>query len=125
MLRAIATDGPQVLCGDFNATPAHDEIRFLRGETTLAGRRTHYQDAWSKCHPQEPGHTWCTQNPLTQSQRSLDVDRRIDYIFATTRADDGRGAIRDAQVVLDGRDARGECASDHYGVQADIQIAPD
>ncbi|HUP24819.1 MAG TPA: hypothetical protein VNB06_18010 [Thermoanaerobaculia bacterium] len=38
----------QLLCGDFNASPDHDEIRFLRGLTTLSGRRTHYQDAWQR-----------------------------------------------------------------------------
>ena len=45
---------PQILCGDFNATPDSDEMRFLRGLTTLGGRRTHFQDAWLRLH-REPG----------------------------------------------------------------------
>ena len=48
------TSAPQILCGDFNATPDSDEMRFLRGLTTLGGRRTHFQDAWLRLH-REPG----------------------------------------------------------------------
>lgn len=124
-IRAIDTDRPQLLCGDFNATADHDEIRFLLGRTTLDGRRTHYQDAYARVHPGEPGWTWCAQNPQTRALRSLDIDRRIDFVFVTTRAKDGRGTVVDADVCLAERDDRGDCCSDHYGVYADVQIAPD
>jgi endonuclease/exonuclease/phosphatase family metal-dependent hydrolase len=123
-LRAIRTDAPQLLCGDFNATPDHDEIRFLRGLTTLAHRRTHYQDAYLRAHPHEPGLTWSAENEHTRPLRSLDTDRRIDYVFVTTRRKDGRGTVLDARVVLDERED-GLCASDHYGVYARVQVAPD
>lgn len=127
-IKAIADESPsgrvQLLCGDFNATPEHDEIRYLRGLTTLAGGRTHYQDAFARIHPGAPGLTWSSENELTRPLRSLDIDRRIDYIFVTTRRKDGRGTIRDARVVLDERHPEGYCASDHYGVLADVQIAP-
>lgn len=118
-------DPPQLLCGDFNAPPDADEMRFLRGMTTLAGRRTHFQDAWLRVHPDSPGHTWSSENEQTRPLRSLDIDRRIDYILVTTRNKDGRGTVRDARVVLDERDADGTAASDHYGVLADVQIAAD
>src|SRR5581483_10805525 len=83
---------PKVLMGDFNATPDSDEIRFLRGLHTLAGRRTHFQDAWLRLH-REPGPgdgpaegiTWSSENELTRPLRSLDIDRRIDYVFVTSR----------------------------------------
>lgn len=132
-IRAIALEcepgAVQILCGDFNATPDHDEIRYLRGLTTLAGRRTHYQDAFARIHPRDDGITWSSENELTRPLRSLDIDRRIDYIFVTTRRKDGRGTICDARVVLTERDdpgggEPGVCASDHYGVLADVQIAP-
>lgn len=123
VVRGIDSDRPQLLCGDFNASPDADEIRFLRGLCTLAGRRTHYQDAWLRCHPDEPGLTWSSENPQTRPLRSLDIDRRIDYVFVTSRAKDGRGTVLDCRVVLDQRD-EGICASDHYGVCADVQIAP-
>ncbi|HYU15545.1 MAG TPA: hypothetical protein VEL05_05730, partial [Candidatus Acidoferrum sp.] len=106
------------------APPDADEIRFLRGLCTLAGRRTHFQDAWLRAHPGEPGLTWSSENQHTRPVRSLDIDRRIDYVFVTTRRRDGRGTVIDARVVLTERDDTGACASDHYGVLADVQIAP-
>jgi endonuclease/exonuclease/phosphatase family metal-dependent hydrolase len=127
-------DAPQLLCGDFNATADSDEIRFLRGLTTLAGRRTHFQDAWLRLH-REPGPgdgpaegiTWSSENQHTRPLRSLDLDRRIDYVFVTTRKKDGRGTVLASEVVLTERDGDGAdaiCASDHYGVLADVAIAP-
>jgi endonuclease/exonuclease/phosphatase family metal-dependent hydrolase len=122
------TDPPQILCGDFNATPDSDEIRFLRGLTTLAGRRTHFQDAWLRLH-REPGSgdgpaegiTWSSENELTRRLRSLDIDRRIDYVFVTSRKKDGRGTVASCRVVMTERDGD-VCASDHYGVMADVQV---
>lgn len=125
---------PQILCGDFNAIADSDEIRFLRGLTTLGGRRTHFQDAWLRRH-REPGPgdgpaqgiTWSSENRSTRPLRSLDLDRRIDYVFVTTRKKDGRGTVHDCQVVLTEREGLGEieiAASDHYGVMADVQVVP-
>ncbi|CAN5498170.1 hypothetical protein BH11MYX1_BH11MYX1_37410 [soil metagenome] len=124
------TDAPQVLCGDFNATPDSDEIRFLRGLTTLSHRRTHFQDAWLRLH-REPGPgegphqgiTWSSENELTRPLRSLDIDRRIDYVFVTSRKKDGRGTVHACRVVLTARED-GICASDHYAVMADVQVVP-
>ena len=130
--RRTDTSPPQILCGDFNATPDSDEIRFLRGLTTLAGRRTHFQDAWLRLH-REPGPgdgpaegiTWSSENRLTRALRSLDLDRRIDYVFVTSRKKDGRGTIHRSEVVLTEREGDGDtaiCASDHFAVVADIQV---
>ncbi|MBA3459287.1 MAG: endonuclease/exonuclease/phosphatase family protein [Deltaproteobacteria bacterium] len=124
--RRTDTSPPQILCGDFNATPDSDEIRFLRGLTTLAGRRTHFQDAWLRTHPSDVGITWSSENRLTRPLRSLDIDRRIDYIFVTSRKKDGRGTIHSCEVALTERDGSDDetsiCASDHYAVVADIQV---
>lgn len=122
------SDAPQILCGDFNATSDSDEIRFLRGLTTLAGRRTHFQDAWLRCH-REPGPgdgpregiTWSAENELTRPLRALDIDRRIDYVFVTSRKKDGRATVHDCRVALTDR-ADGICASDHFAVVADVQV---
>ncbi|MGE5183486.1 MAG: endonuclease/exonuclease/phosphatase family protein [Acidobacteriota bacterium] len=116
------TSPPQILCGDFNATPDSDEIRFLRGLTTLGGRRTHFQDAWLRLHPHDEGLTWSSENELTRPLRSLDIDRRIDYVFVTSRKKDGRGTVKECRVVLDERE-HGICASDHYAVYAEIQTS--
>lgn len=120
-------DAPQILCGDFNATPDSDEMRFLRGLHTLAGRRTHFQDAWTRLHGAADGLTWSSDNEHTRPLRSLDIDRRIDYVLVTSRKKDGRGTVKACDVVLAEREGEGAdavCASDHYGVLADVQIAP-
>jgi len=123
VVRSIDSERPQLLCGDFNAEPEADEIRFLRGLTTLAGRRTHYQDAWQRCYPGERGWTWAMTNENTQPLRSIDIDRRIDYIFVTTRKKDGRGTIYDAELILQQpHPEEGYCASDHYGLAAEIEL---
>ncbi len=143
------TDAPQILCGDFNATPDSDEIRFLRGLTTLAGTRTHWQDAWLRLHREpgpiaspgsarsnaercgesidgpEEGITWSSENRMTRPLRSLDIDRRIDYVLVTSRKKDGRATVHECRVVLTEREDPDDiCASDHYGVFADIQVVP-
>lgn len=136
-LRAMGrglTDAPQLLCGDFNAEPDSDEIRFLRGLTTLGQRRTHFQDAWLRCHREAQrgdgpaqGITWSSENEHTRPLRSLDIDRRIDYVMVTSRKRDGRGTVRRCEVVMTEREGEGAdsvCASDHFGVLAEVQIAP-
>jgi endonuclease/exonuclease/phosphatase family metal-dependent hydrolase len=118
-------DAPQILCGDFNATPDSDEMRFLRGLCTLEGRRTHWQDAWLRMHPSDEGVTWSSENQWARRWRSLDLDRRIDYILVTTRKKDMRGTIERCEIVCAEREGEGEgeiCASDHYGVMADVTI---
>lgn len=121
------TSAPQIFCGDMNATADSDEMRFLRGLTTLDGRRTHFQDAWMRIHRDAEGFTWSSENRHTRPLRSLDIDRRIDYVYVTSRKKDGRATIHDCRVVLTDREGVGEdsiCASDHYGVLADVQVVP-
>jgi endonuclease/exonuclease/phosphatase family metal-dependent hydrolase len=123
-VKAHTSDAPQILMGDFNATPEHDEIRFLRGLHTLAGRRVFYQDAYERRHPREAGFTWARRNPYTERMRWLERDRRLDYVFVTPMSRDGRGVVQDCRIVLDKPDAEGVYPSDHFGVYAEIQIAP-
>ncbi len=113
---------PRILMGDFNAAPECDEMRFWRGEHSLAGRRVYYQDAWALRHPGEPGITWALRNPLTERMAFLERDRRLDYILVSQRERDGRGQILDARVVLDVA-AGGLYPSDHFGVYAEIRLA--
>ena len=125
-VRAHKTELPQIVMGDFNATPDHDEIRYLRGLHTLGGRRAFYQDAYARRHPveNEAGFTWARRNPFTERLRWLERDRRIDYIFLTPISRDGRGVVHDARLVLDRPGPDGCYATDHFGVMADIQITP-
>lgn len=120
---ARAGDLPQILMGDFNARPESDEIRWLRGQTTLGGRRVFFQDAWICRHPSgEPGFTWAAANPYVA--HFLDADRRLDYIFVTPERKDGRGRVHECRIVLDRPDERGVYPSDHFGVYAEVQLDP-
>jgi endonuclease/exonuclease/phosphatase family metal-dependent hydrolase len=121
-LSGRASDAPQILMGDFNARPDADEIRFLRGLTTLAGRRTYLQDAWQRLHPDERGWTWARANPYTAKLAFLEPDRRLDYIFVTPQRGDGRGTIQSCRIVFDQPNANSVFASDHFGLLAEIQM---
>ena len=79
------SDLPKVWMGDFNAAPEADEVP-LRGLHSLAGRRVFYQDAFAAMHPGEDGFTWARANPHVERLRWLAPDRRIDYIFVSSRA---------------------------------------
>lgn len=115
-------DPMHVLCGDLNCTPDSDELRFLRGLTTLAGRRTHWQDAWQRVHGTEGGGiTWSSQNPHAHHLARLDLDRRIDYVLVASRRSDGKGTVRDCRVALTDIDD-GVAASDHWAVVAEVDV---
>jgi endonuclease/exonuclease/phosphatase family metal-dependent hydrolase len=116
------SDGPALLCGDFNAVPESDEIRYLTGLTSLDGARTYYQDAFALCHPGERGWTWSSDNPYTPQLSTLPADRRLDYIFVTQRRKDGSGRILRCELALHEPDAEGVHCSDHHAVVADVVL---
>lgn len=117
---------PQVLMGDFNAGPEHDEIRWLTGEHTLAGRRVAYQDAWAVAGDGSRGLTWARSNDYTATMSWLRQDRRLDYVFVTAARRDRRGTVHAAALALtepaEGPGGARLFASDHYAVVADIQV---
>ena len=119
-----ASDAPQILMGDFNARPESDEIRWLRGQVTLGGRRTYFQDSWDRLHPGDPGWTWAAANPYTARLAFLEPDRRIDYIFVTPMRGDGRGTIHSCTMVFREPGDGQVFASDHFGLLAEIQVEP-
>jgi endonuclease/exonuclease/phosphatase family metal-dependent hydrolase len=124
VVAATPSELPKVWMGDFNAPPEADEIRFLRGLCSIAGRRVFYQDAFAAIHPGEDGFTWARKNPHVDRLRWLAPDRRIDYIFVGAERRDGRGRVRGCRIALDRPDADGCFPSDHFGLVADIQVAP-
>ncbi len=114
---------PAILCGDFNAEPDSDEIRFLCGLTSIDQASTFWQDAW-RMAGDGPG--------LTQDWRvaplaaALNVHRkRIDYVFVGDpfrRAGNGGRVLR---AELFGQSPRtGLVASDHLGLCVDV-VWPD
>jgi endonuclease/exonuclease/phosphatase family metal-dependent hydrolase len=108
---------PPVVAGDFNAEPDADEIRFLCGLTVLDGHHAYFQDAWRVAGGPGPGWTWDNHNPFAALEH--EPDRRIDYVFVGWRRPDGAGRVEAARVVCD-RALSGTCASDHYGLFAEI-----
>jgi endonuclease/exonuclease/phosphatase family metal-dependent hydrolase len=114
---------PPILCGDFNAEPDSDEIRFLCSLAVLDGRTAFYQDAW-RVAGDGPGYTqdWRT-NPVAAA---LNVPRkRIDYVFVgdpfQRRA--GAGRVLTAQLAFD-EPLTGTLASDHAGLVVEV-VWPD
>jgi endonuclease/exonuclease/phosphatase family metal-dependent hydrolase len=110
---------PAILVGDFNAEPEADEIRFLRGLTSLGGsRRVYFQDAFALAGDGPPGFTFARRNPFASSLN--EPDRRVDYVFVRGRDDRSRGLPLDARVCFD-RPVEGAFASDHFGVVATLR----
>jgi endonuclease/exonuclease/phosphatase family metal-dependent hydrolase len=111
---------PAILCGDFNAEPESDEIRFLSSLTALDGRTTFWQDAW-RVAGDGAGLTqdWRT-NPIAAA---MNIHRkRIDYVFVGDpfgRAGSA-GRVLGAEVVFD-EPLTGVLASDHAGLVVDIR----
>jgi endonuclease/exonuclease/phosphatase family metal-dependent hydrolase len=117
--RRSLEDMPVILCGDFNAEPESDEVRFLCSLAPLEGRATYYQDAW-RAVGDGPG--------LTQDWRTNDIaasmnvhPKRIDYVFVgdTFRRRDGAGRILAASLAFH-EPLTGIVASDHFGVCVDL-----
>ncbi|MEM9033232.1 MAG: endonuclease/exonuclease/phosphatase family protein [Actinomycetota bacterium] len=110
---------PHVLCGDFNAEPESDEIRFLASLAPIDGQTTFHQDAW-RMAGDGPGHTqdWRT-SPIAAE---MNINRkRIDYVFvgdAFQRAGSA-GRILSAQLAFH-ESRTGVIASDHHGLVVDI-----
>src|SRR5262249_17379100 len=106
--------------GDFNAEPDSDEVRFLRGLTTLRGRSTYFADCFGLCG-EGPGHTYSKTNVYAEKLR--EPERRIDYIFVRGPDRQLRGEPLSPRIVLNTPE-NGVFPTDHYGVLAEIQAAP-
>jgi endonuclease/exonuclease/phosphatase family metal-dependent hydrolase len=110
---------PAVLVGDFNAEADSDEIRFLRGLTSLGeDRRVYYQDAFALAGGGTPGHTFSRRNAFAAPLH--EPDRRIDYVFVRGRDEHARGEPLEARVCFDSP-VDGTFPSDHFGVFASLR----
>jgi endonuclease/exonuclease/phosphatase family metal-dependent hydrolase len=109
---------PAILVGDFNAEPDADEIRYLRGLTSLGGgRRVYFQDAFAMAGEGSPS-TFARRNPFAGPL--CEPDRRIDYVFVHGRDDRHRGEPLQARVCFDAP-VDGTFPSDHFGVTATLR----
>ncbi|MFQ6096118.1 MAG: endonuclease/exonuclease/phosphatase family protein [Armatimonadota bacterium] len=99
---------PKFVCGDFNAEPEAEEIRFLTGAAEVNGRRGNFVDLWRALRPQDVGVTF----PGAEAERA----RRIDYVFAVPGREAGIEWVRSIDIAFTETDASGTRASDHLGL---------
>lgn len=108
---------PALLLGDMNAEPDADEMRFLRGLSTLDGQSVYFADAWIYGGDGSAGYTFDRRNPY--AARAHEPPRRIDYVFVRGPAAQPRGEPLFSKVVLDAPES-GVWPSDHFGVYAEM-----
>jgi endonuclease/exonuclease/phosphatase family metal-dependent hydrolase len=120
-LRPTQRDGelPPILVGDFNAEPDSDEIRYVRGLSSLGGRSFYLVDAFAAAGDGSRGATYCRRNPFAEGLR--EPDRRIDYVFVGRPDRVGQGDVTSARVCFD-EPHHGVFASDHFGVLATLRV---
>jgi endonuclease/exonuclease/phosphatase family metal-dependent hydrolase len=108
---------PAVIVGDFNAEPDADEIRFLRGLSSLGGRSVYFADCFGLAGDGAKGLTFSRRNPHAAALR--EPERRIDYIFVRGPDEKLRGEPLEARLCFD--EPIGDTwASDHFGVVSTI-----
>jgi endonuclease/exonuclease/phosphatase family metal-dependent hydrolase len=113
-----------VVAGDFDATPDAASMRFWRGRQALGDTSVCYRDAWEHTHPDDPGHTFTPANPMVADGTwPLERGRRIDHILVRC-ADHGPSLDIVACARLFDQPSGGVWASDHFGVVADLAVAP-
>ena len=109
---------PPILCGDFNAEPASEEIRMLTGLATCPVEGLVFRDAWLGAGGGGPGHTWDNANPYVAVK--LEPDRRIDYILVGWPEARGAGHIVECRIAGN-EPVGGVWPSDHHAVLAELR----
>ena len=110
---------PAILVGDMNAEPEADEVRFLRGLSSLGrGKSIYFADCFAAVG-EGKGATFSRKNPYAAILR--EPDRRIDYVFVRGPDDRGRGEPLEARVCFDAPH-EGTFPSDHFGVVATVSV---
>jgi endonuclease/exonuclease/phosphatase family metal-dependent hydrolase len=110
---------PPIVCGDFNAEPESDEIRFLCSMTALDGRTTGYQDAW-RVAGDGPGYTQDWRANAIADAANI-ARKRIDYVFVGDPwyREANAGRVLSASLAFD-EPITGVNASDHAGLSVDV-----
>jgi endonuclease/exonuclease/phosphatase family metal-dependent hydrolase len=113
-----AASMPPILCGDFNARPGSDEIRFLTASAVIDGRSTYFEDAWSAVN-EDSGMTQDLANDLYLAFN--EPPKRIDHVFVGDAClrPNAAGRVLRASLAFNTRKTE-TFASDHYGLSVDI-----
>jgi len=107
---------PIILCGDFNAEPDSDEIRLIKGLRKPINEIV-LRDAWVITNPDDNGFTWSNTNPY--AKKTLEYDRRIDYIFIEKAKWNGLGHPK-RSVIVGKNGKNGVFPSDHFGIMTHL-----
>ena len=91
-----------ILTGDLNDEPGSPAVQ------TILGSRHGFRDAYSACHPDDPGATFTSSNPYVGPGYAPGL--RIDFIFATPKLEP-----MECTLVFDGTGGL-DFVSDHLGV---------
>ncbi len=124
VLGQVRSSMPPILCGDFNAEPDSDEIRFLCGLTSLGDTDTSWQDSWRVAGDGSPGYTQDWRDNSIASTMNI-FRKRVDYVFVGDpfyRKGSG-GRVLSAELAFHSP-LTGIEASDHRGLAVDI-VWPD
>ena len=107
---------PVILCGDFNADPNSDEIRLITGHRKSING-TVLRDSWVITNPKDHGFTWSNKN--SYAKKTLEFDRRIDYIFVGKASPTGMGYPLSSFLV--GTEENNSIfPSDHFGIMTHL-----
>ena len=107
---------PVIICGDFNADPISDEIRTITGHKQPVSDVV-LRDVWMITNPDDIGFTWSNDNHW--AARTLDYNRRIDYIFIGKPGLNGIGQPIKSELV--GTNCYENIfPSDHFGVMTHL-----
>ena len=121
---AAGRDVHVVVAGDFDATPDAASTRFWRGRQSLGHISVCYRDAWEHTHPDDPGHTFTPANPMVADGTwPLERGRRIVDILVRCAAHGPRLEHPPCARIFD-QASEGVWGSDHFGVVADLAVAP-
>jgi endonuclease/exonuclease/phosphatase family metal-dependent hydrolase len=109
--------------GDLNAEPESDEIRYLCGLATVAGKSVHFADAW-RYSGTGPGHTFDRKNRF--AALAHEPPRRIDYIFVRGPDRKLRGEPLSTRLAFATPAGEGESEvwpSDHFGLMTELVVS--
>ena len=119
-----------ILTGDFNGTDTADVHRYLMGECSLQGSDAYYFDlavSYGTGHGSPPGPTLdFHRNPrwgVWEPENTLEIPMRCDRIYLSNPYPNPLPILQDCGIFgTEIFPETGLCASDHYGVYADLQF---
>jgi endonuclease/exonuclease/phosphatase family metal-dependent hydrolase len=117
MSKLDKTEFPSILCGDFNADPNSDEIRLILGLSSPINR-TVLRDSWQLVNPDNHGYTWSNENNF--ARKTLEPNRRIDYIFVGAPGKNGLGHPLES-CLIGNVEKDGLYPSDHFGIMTHFE----